>query len=100
MNINFRSHAGILRCAGGFLDLLFGYFKNSVKQLEKDHGLFKGARPGVFPQVQIAQLSALLRENLQGAVVLTHDESASHWKKVLGHELVYGIREAKGLSQL
>lgn len=98
VNVNFRSHSGVLNCAGGFLDLLFGYFQSSVKQLKKDHGLFKGARPGVFHKVDVQQLSTLLKENLQGAVVLTHDESASRWKEVLDHELVYGIREAKGLE--
>lgn len=98
VNINFRSHAGILNCAGGFLDLLFDYFPGSVKQLKKDYGLFKGARPGVFHKVEVQQLAALLQGSLQGCVILTHDESASHWRDVLNHPLVYGIREAKGLE--
>ena len=91
-----RSHAGVLNCAGGFLDLLFEHFPGSAKMLKKDHGLFKGARPGVFRGVQIQQLSTLLKERMQGAVVLVHDECAERWKKALGHPLVYGIREAKG----
>ena len=98
VNVNFRSHAGILNCAGGILDLLFGHFKNSVKQLKRDYGLFKGARPGVFHKVDVQQLSALLKQNLQGAVVLTHDASAAYWRELLDHQLVYGIREAKGLE--
>lgn len=98
VNVNFRSHSGVLNCAGGFLDLLFDYFPGSAKQLKKDHGLFKGARPGVFHKIDVQQLSTLLKEDLQGAVVITHDESASHWKNVLDHQLVYGIREAKGLE--
>ena len=98
VNVNFRSHAGILNCAGGILDLLFGHFNNSVKQLKRDYGLFKGARPGVFHKVDVQQLSALLKRNLQGAVVLTHDASATHWRELLDHKLVYGIREAKGLE--
>jgi len=98
VNVNFRSHSGILKCAGGFLDLLFKYFKNSVKELPKDRGLFKGARPGTFYEVDVQQLSSLLKSSLQGAVVLTHDESAPKWKEKLGYELVYGIREAKGLE--
>ena len=98
VNVNFRSHAGILNCAGGILDLLFGHFNNSVKQLKRDYGLFKGARPGVFHKVDVHQLSALLKQNLQGAVVLTHDATATHWRELLDHQLVYGIREAKGLE--
>jgi len=98
VNINFRSHAGILNCASAFLDLLFDYFPGSVRQLKKDVGLFKGARPGVFQNVQIQQLSSLLRDSMQGAVILTNDESAPRWREALGHPLVYGIREAKGLE--
>jgi len=66
--------------------------------LKKDFGLFKGARPGVFQSVLVEQLSTLLREKMPGAVVLTHDESASRWRELLGHKLVYGIREAKGME--
>lgn len=98
VNVNFRSHAGILNCAGGFLDLLFDYFPGSAKQLKKDHGLFKGARPGVFHNVHVRQLSKLLREKMPGAVVLTHDSSVSRWREALEHKLVYGIREAKGME--
>jgi len=98
VNVNFRSHAGVLNCAGGFLDLLFTYFPGSAKQLSKDHGLFKGARPGVFQGVQVHQLSTLLKEKMPGAVVLTHDDSAARWSEKLDHRLVYGIREAKGME--
>jgi hypothetical protein len=98
VNVNFRSHAGILNCAGGILDLLFGYFKNSTKELKKDYGLFNGARPGVFHKVHVQQLSTLLNEKLQGAVVLTHDASAPSWRELLDYQLVYGICEAKGLE--
>jgi hypothetical protein len=98
VNVNFRSHAGILNCAGGILDLLFGHFENTVKQLPKDYGLFKGARPGVFHNVDVQKLSTLLKEKLPGAVVLTHDDSAPMWREKLDRRLVYGIRESKGLE--
>ncbi|KAL7535668.1 hypothetical protein ACHAWF_005230 [Thalassiosira exigua] len=86
VNVNFRSHAGVLNCTGAFLDLLFRYFPGSAKQLKKDFGLFNGSRPGLF------------QEKMPGTVVLTHDESAPRWKEILDHPLVYGIREAKGLE--
>ena len=98
VNINFRSHSGVLNCAGGFLDLLFRYFPGSAKQLKKDCGLFNGARPGVFQNVSVEQLSSLLRDKMNGAVVLTHDENASKVKELLDYQMVYGIREAKGLE--
>ena len=99
VNVNFRSHAGILTCAGSFLDYLFKYFPGSAKQLRKDYGLFQGSRPGVLHKVKTNQLTTLLSDKLNGTVVLVHDESSDYWRKALGgYKLVYGIRESKGLE--
>jgi hypothetical protein len=99
VNVNFRSHAGILNTAAAFLDVLFKYFPGSAKQLKKDRGLFQGSRPGMLYNVDIKQLGLLLSDKLKGTVVLVHDESSHYWRKALGdYKLVYGIREAKGLE--
>ncbi len=99
VNVNFRSHAGILNTAAAFLDFLFKYFPGSAKQLKKDHGLFQGPRPGVLHKVNRKELAVLLSDKLKGTVVLVHDESAHYWRQALGdYKLVYGIREAKGLE--
>lgn len=94
VNVNFRSHSGILNTAAAVLDFLFTYFPSSAKQLKKDHGLFKGARPAVLPSVQVQTLATLLKDKMPGAVVLTHDESEALWKERLDHVLVYGFRES------
>ena len=91
VNINFRSHSGILNCAGGVLDLMFTHFPSSAKQLKKDEGLFQGCRPGILSGASIDQLNVLLSDKLQGAVVLTHDDSASHWRQRLKGYNVSGI---------
>ena len=83
VNVNFRSHSGILNCAGGVLDILFTHFPSSAKQLKKDEGLFQGSRPGVLSGTSINQLNTLLGDKLKGAVVLTHDDSARHWRRLL-----------------
>ena len=83
VNINFRSHSGILNCAGGVLDLMFSHFPNSAKQLKKDFGLFQGSRPGALLGATVDQLNILLSDKLKGAIVLTHDESARHWRRML-----------------
>ncbi len=44
ININFRSHAGILDTAAGVLTELFAVFPESAKELGKDAGLFEGPR--------------------------------------------------------
>jgi hypothetical protein len=98
VNVNFRSHAGILNMASAVLDFLFVNFPSSAKQLPKDCGLFQGPRPGVCHNVGFKKLAALFKGKLEGVIVLTHDESAARWKRVLDYPLVYGIREAKGLE--
>jgi len=83
VNVNFRSHSGILNCAGGVLDLMFTHFPSSAKQLRKDEGLFQGSRPEILLGTSIDKLNILLGDKLKGAVVLTHDESARHWRRLL-----------------
>lgn len=98
VNTNFRSHSGILGTAAAILDILFAYFPQSAKQLQKDHGLFQGPRPGVCYNAPYKQISTLLHGKLNGVVVLVHDDSAVRWKRALDYPLVYGVREAKGLE--
>ena len=93
VNVNFRSHSGILNCAGGVLDILFTHFPSSAKQLKKDEGLFQGSRPGVLSGTSINQLNTLLGDKLKGAVVLTHDDSARHWRRLLNDYKVSIVRK-------
>ncbi|GFH43986.1 P-loop containing nucleoside triphosphate hydrolase protein [Chaetoceros tenuissimus] len=99
MNINFRSHAGILQCAASILAEMFHHFPDSVKMLKKDAGLFQGPRPEVLADADASLLQGLIHSKLNGVVVLTHDENVEHVKKKLGgYELVHGIRHCKGLE--
>jgi hypothetical protein len=97
VNLNFRSHSGILDVAGAVLLRLFDVFPNSATKTKPDRGLFHGPRPAIFQNVQILRLKEAVSK-LDGIVVLTHDENVSRWKRVLDYPLVYGIREAKGLE--
>jgi hypothetical protein len=45
LNTNYRSHAGILDCASGVLDLLLSTFPNAADKLPPDLGLCRGPRP-------------------------------------------------------
>jgi hypothetical protein len=99
VNINFRSHSGVMDTAAAILKCMFATFPYSAKQLGEDRGLFSGPRPGVFHGVQIDRLKALVKGKLNGVVVLTHDSSVRYFKKALGdYQLVCGIRAAKGLE--
>ena len=98
VNVNFRSHRGILNTAASILNKLFSAFPSSAKRLDKDLGLFNGSKPGLCYGVDTKLLSSLLAGKMNGTVVLTSDESAPRWKRVLDYELVMGIRESKGLE--
>eukprot|EP00934_Nitzschia_sp_Nitz4_P003879 Nitzschia sp. Nitz4//scaffold167_size49223//10984//18384//NITZ4_007032-RA/size49223-processed-gene-0.31-mRNA-1//-1//CDS//3329538266//3869//frame0 len=98
VSMNFRSHSGVLDTAAAVLRRMFEVFPDSAKQLGEDRGMFTGPRPGVFHKVPVASLKALVSGKLNGAVILTHDESVPYWKQMLDYELVYGIRAAKGLE--
>ncbi len=99
VNVNFRSHAGVLNTAGDILSLMFGAFPESATELKEDKGLFSGPRPGVYDRVPADRLSTLVSEKLNGIVILTHDEKVESWRERLdGYPLVYGIRAAKGLE--
>jgi len=98
VHVNFRSHRGILNTAASILNKLFSAFPSSAKRLDKDRGLFTGSKPGLCYGVDTKLLSSLLAGKMNGTVVLTSDESASRWKRVLDYELIMGIRESKGLE--
>jgi hypothetical protein len=99
VNVNFRSHAGVLNAAAAILSCMFGVFPDSAKQLGKDDGLFQGPRPGVFHRVQAETISALVHGKMRGTRVLTHDDNVEECMgKLGGYELVYGIRKTKGLE--
>jgi len=99
VNVNFRSHSGVLNTAAAVLRCMFGAFPDSAKQLNEDRGLFLGPRPGVIYPLALGRLKEAVSMNLKGAVVLTHDTNVSYIRRALGnYPLVYGIREAKGLE--
>lgn len=99
VNVNFRSHSGVLEAAAFVLSKMFNFFPNAVKELERDYGLFGGPRPAVLNKVSKDTMASLLHNELQGTIVLTHDENVAKCiEELQGYELVYGIRKAKGLE--
>jgi superfamily I DNA/RNA helicase len=103
--VNYRSHSGILDCAGFVLELLFKGFPGAAKVLPKDSGLYKGPRPvySVFSAIEEGEeyLVKLLRSN-ERLVVLCNDDEAECITSFFNlHEIgntVLGIRAAKGLE--
>ena len=99
VNVNFRSHTGVLNIAASILSYMFEAFPNSAKQLKEDRGIFQGPRPSVLYRLDYKRLSFLLKKSLNGAIVLVNDSNVSRCRRLLNdYPLVYGIRAAKGLE--
>lgn len=99
VNVNFRSHAGVLNAASAVLDLLFNAFPGSAKELPKDKGLFIGPRPGLFHNVEPTILRELV-EKIEGVVLLTmYDSEVERLKEIVGDKVVVlSIRDSKGME--
>ena len=98
LNLNFRSHSGILHVASAVLQCMSKAFPGSIDQTNLDNALFKGPRPGLLYRVKVESLYELLKK-VEGIVFLTHDDNVARLRKSLHlYPLVLGIKEAKGLE--
>jgi hypothetical protein len=97
VNVNFRSHAGVLNTASAVLVLLFGAFPGSAKELARDEGLFYGPRPGIFHNVEPTKLCELVGK-IEGVVLLTmFDSEVTLLQELVGPKIVVlSIRDSKG----
>jgi Ankyrin repeats (many copies)/AAA domain len=97
VNVNFRSHSGIMNLASAVLKRMFEVFPARASQL--DRGLFAGPRPGIIYNVNLNLLNGALSSVLSGSTILVHDEQKTLHKQGLdGYKQMHGIREAKGLE--
>lgn len=97
VNLNFRSHCGIMDIAAAVLKRMFTVFPAGANKL--DRSLFDGPRPGVMYELNVGLLKDALASVLSGSTVLVLDEhEASRKRDLCGYKQLYGIREAKGLE--
>src|SRR2546429_5253408 len=52
LNINYRSHNGILQLASSVIDLIWHFFPNSIDKLKRERGEVGGPRPIIFDGFQ------------------------------------------------
>ena len=108
LELNHRSHSGILTFASCVVELLYCFFSKAVDKLPPDNGLFPGPKPVLLQQSDVDQLILLLQGNQRktaqiefGAkqVVLVRNEAArEELPDALRTGLVMTIFEAKGLE--
>lgn len=106
IQINFRSHSGVLEVAADVLKILHEAFPGAANKLQGDQGLFKGPRPCLLNRrgeksLDHDALCDIVSKN-PSLVVLTPDENTAALKERLGTVseglVVLGICEAKGLD--
>jgi hypothetical protein len=102
LEVNYRSHAGILNCASGILSKMFVLFPGSAKVLQPDRGLFTGPLPAFWLTSRL-QNNSLLQvlsavPNSERLVLVCPDERREGLALLCHDHLVFGIKEAKGLE--
>jgi superfamily I DNA/RNA helicase len=60
LEVNYRTHNGILRCAGEVVNMIHHFFPNAVDKLAKDRGHFEGSPPKILSAVSHDDLAILL----------------------------------------
>ena len=108
LNINFRSHSGILKLAGSVIDLIREFFKTSIDHLPDDEGMFPGPIPVLVESCEVDELALLLSTNKRKAsaiefgahqaIIVQSKESKDKLPDILKGAIVLTIFEAKGLE--
>ncbi|CAI2171715.1 382_t:CDS:2 [Funneliformis geosporum] len=109
LNINYRSHRGILQLASSVIHLLKEFFPNSIGKLSPEFSEIGGPQPIIFEDCQAETLFAL-RNNIENAnafikfgadqVIIVRNEKAKQRVKDLNSNigLVLTVFEAKGME--
>ncbi|CAG8468533.1 12444_t:CDS:10 [Ambispora leptoticha] len=106
LNINYRSHSGILRLAASIIDLIERFFPESIDRLPREHSEVGGPRPIVFKGFQDKTYFDVFsvgktaeNNNVFGAeqvIIVRDEESKSLINKEIG--IVMTVYEAKGME--
>ena len=102
LEVNYRSHTGILNCASGILSKMFVLFPGSAKVLQPDRGLFTGPLPAFWlndrPHNNSLHQVLSSVSNSERLVIVCPDERREVLSLCCPERLVFGIKEAKGLE--
>ena len=110
LNINFRSHSGILNLAASVTDVLKEYFPHSFdhKNLPPEQGLVTGPKPVFFNSCSASDLAMVIAGNKRtfssidfGAhqvILVRNQEAKKGLPRALSSAIVLTIFESKGLE--
>ena len=108
LEINFRSHTGILKLAASIIDLMKRFFPDSFDCLPEDEGMFPGPIPIVLDSCNVSDLALVMRSNKRessaiefGAhqvIIVQSEEAKRNIPDVLKAGIVLTVFESKGLE--
>ncbi|CAG8557951.1 6165_t:CDS:10, partial [Ambispora leptoticha] len=110
LNINYRSHNGILRLAASIIDLIWYFFPDTIDRLSRERGEVGGPRPLVFKGFQAESfhfnvfsagenIGNYIEFGAEQVIIVRDEESKSSVKAKIGKAgLVMTIFEAKGME--
>ncbi|RHZ77053.1 hypothetical protein Glove_186g78 [Diversispora epigaea] len=111
LNINFRSHHGIIKLASSVTDLIKDFFPDSIDSLKPERGEVGGPRPIMIKEIQSEiKLFNAFSENdhsddhidlgTEQVIIVRDDTDKSHVKKIIGKSagLVMTVYETKGME--
>jgi hypothetical protein len=108
LEVNYRTHNGILRCASEIVDIIHCFFPFAVDKLAQDRGHFEGCPPTILTAVGVDDLAILLigSDEAQSqiefgahqAVLVRNQESKDNLPPQFDNALVLTIFECKGLE--
>mmetsp|Transcript_36528 Transcript_36528/g.58913 ORF Transcript_36528/g.58913 Transcript_36528/m.58913 type:complete len:2195 (-) Transcript_36528:219-6803(-) len=99
LNVNYRSHGGILVFAAAILDRMFLAFPNSADKTMKDEGLFSGPKPSLLEMKSGPSEIKRLTDQNEKIFVITPENNVQALQDLLGeNRIVLSIKESKGLE--
>ncbi|CAG8491849.1 5685_t:CDS:10 [Ambispora gerdemannii] len=108
LNINYRSHNGILRLAASIIYLIERFFPRTIDSLTRERGEVGGPRPEVFKGTRAETLNAFstaenpdnyIEFGAEQVIIVRNEESKSHVKNIIRKSgLVMTVYEAKGME--
>jgi hypothetical protein len=110
LNVNYRSHDGILKLASSVIDLIWHFFPNSIDQLSRERGEVGGPRPIINDNFQDKDFKKYFKSKnntekkyiefgTEQVIIVRNDETKLHVKKLVGKAImVLTVFQAKGME--
>ncbi|CAI2170806.1 19767_t:CDS:2, partial [Funneliformis geosporum] len=108
LNVNYRSHDGILKLASSVIDLIWHFFPKSIDRLSRERGEIGGPRPIVFEGFQKEyfkvfsageRMANYIEFGAEQVIIVRDDKAKLQLKDLIGKAgLVMTVFEAKGME--